>query len=62
MGLIDDVVQLGLDEAGDPLAVIESTDPNVYAWAERTFERYKRRATRIEVPGSVAAPEDTTVE
>lgn len=41
LGIIDDVVQIGVDEAGEPRALLETTDETVREWAERTFARYR---------------------
>lgn len=41
LGLLDDRVQVGVDEDGDPRALLESTNEEVRAWAERTYEELK---------------------
>lgn len=44
VGLLDDTVQIGVDEAGEPRALVETTNSKVRNWAETTFEEYKQRA------------------
>jgi len=67
VGLMDDIVQIGVDEDCEPRAIDESTDPEVRAWAERVFERYKRQGIRVDPseampPGGSATGESTTGE
>ena len=44
LGVLDDVVQVGVDEAGEPRALLESDDPAVREWALETFRSYRRAA------------------
>lgn len=48
LGLIDDTVQIGAEDAsGMQRALLEVDHPEVIAWAEKTFETYKQQATKI---------------
>lgn len=49
LGLLDDVVQVGVDEDGEPRALLESTNDEVRAWAERTYEQFRDGAEPFEV-------------
>jgi len=62
VGIIDDVVQIGVDEDGEPRAIVESTDPDVRAWAERTYERFKERAVRVDLDEVDASVDESTVK
>lgn len=45
VGLFDDqIVQLGVDDDGEPRALLETESPSVRDWATRKFEEYKRQA------------------
>lgn len=45
LGLAPGTVQIGVeDDDGIPRALLESGDEGIAAWAESTFERYRRRA------------------
>jgi predicted transcriptional regulator len=44
LGVLDDAVQVGVDEAGEPRAILESDDPAVREWALETFRSYRRAA------------------
>jgi predicted transcriptional regulator len=56
VGLLDDTVQMGVDEEGEPRAIVETTNPEVQNWAETTFTEYKQQAEQV-----VGAPEKTRV-
>lgn len=47
VGLLDGTVQIGVDDAGEPRALVESTDEAARRWAEEVFASYKRDATRM---------------
>jgi predicted transcriptional regulator len=49
VGVLDDVVQIGVDDDGTPRALLESQRSQVRAWAEDTFEEYKRLATPVTI-------------
>lgn len=50
VGVLDDTVQIGVDEDGEPRALVETTHPEVRAWAEATFEEYKQHAEPVIAP------------
>ena len=62
VGVMDEVVQIGADEAGEPRAIVESTDPAVRDWAEATYERFRRRATRVDLLEATADAEEPAVD
>lgn len=47
VGLLDDTVQIGVDEAGEPRALVETDNAEVQDWATATFEEYKQQAAPI---------------
>lgn len=47
VGLLDGTVQVGVDDDGDPQALLESTDPRVLEWAERTYRHYREAAAPL---------------
>lgn len=47
VGLLDDTVQIGVDEAGEPRALVETDNADVRSWAEATFEEYKQQAEPV---------------
>ena len=48
--LFDDTVGFELnDGSGFVPALIESDDPEVLEWAEKTYDRYKRQSTSLDV-------------
>lgn len=49
VGLLDETVQIGVDEAGEPRALVETDNAEVQDWAEATFEEYKQEANRLEI-------------
>lgn len=50
VGLLDDIVQIGADEAGEPRAIVETENDDVRLWAETTFEEYKQHAEPVISP------------
>lgn len=52
VGVFDDeFVQIGVDEDGDPRALLETDSEEALTWARDTVERYRRRADSIPEPG-----------
>ena len=48
LGIVDDTVFFGVEnEQGSPLALIETTDPNVRRWAEIEFTTVRDQATQL---------------
>lgn len=47
VGVFDDTVQIGVDEAGEPRAIVETENSEVRRWAEATFEEYKQQAAPV---------------
>jgi predicted transcriptional regulator len=48
VGINDGVVYFGIDDdKGAPLALIETDDEAIRAWAEETFESYRERSSRL---------------
>ena len=47
LGIIDEVVQLGVDEDGEPRALLESRNDAVVAWAERTLSGFREEAEPV---------------
>lgn len=43
----DDVVQIGVDEDGEPRAMIETNQRDVRTWATERLDEYERRAERL---------------
>lgn len=50
VGVLDDTVQIGVDEDGEPRALFETTGSEARRWAEAEIEDYARRATPVELP------------
>lgn len=49
LGINDDVVYLGIDnDMGVQVALVETSDPRVFAWAEEVFETYRSTALEID--------------
>ena len=49
LAVLDDRVHLGLSDAeGGNVVLIESSNTEVRAWASRTFETYRRKATHLD--------------
>lgn len=40
----ESIVQIGVDEENEPRALLETTNDEVVAWAERKFQNYKQQA------------------
>lgn len=40
LGILDDIVQIGVDEDGEPRALLETTNGDVRDWARDTYEGY----------------------
>lgn len=60
VGINDGVVYFGVDdEQGAPLALIETDDETILAWAEETFESYRREASPL-TPDGFARRQETT--
>ena len=47
LGLLDNSVQIGVDEEGEPRAMLENDSHEMQEWAENEYESYKQRAERI---------------
>lgn len=48
IGINDDIVYLGINnEMGIQVALMETTNEQIFAWAEETFEEYRKRARPI---------------
>ena len=41
VGVLDDTVQVGVDEAGEPRALLETTDPSVRDWARAKIDSFR---------------------
>jgi len=48
LGVLDDTVQLGVDENGEPRALLETDNAEVRGWAESTLDKYREQATLVE--------------
>lgn len=44
LGILDDIVQIGVDEDGEPRALLETKNATVRDWAEHTFAEYRDAA------------------
>lgn len=49
VGLLDNIVQIGVDEDGEPRALVETRDPNAREWAANKIEEYKQQADTVEI-------------
>jgi predicted transcriptional regulator len=47
LGIVDDRVQIGVDDDGEPKALTETTKPAVKEWAIGLFDRQRELATRV---------------
>lgn len=47
LGLFEETVQIGVDEDGEPRAILESDSKKVYKWAEQKYEEYDERSTPV---------------
>ena len=61
VGVIDDVVQIIVDEAEEPRALVETKSPAVRQWAEHIFHRYKRQATQLDLTSIETPVDESTV-
>lgn len=52
LGRLDDLVQIGVDQHGEPRAILDSTDATVREWAVEKYQSFKRTAQPIEVADS----------
>lgn len=50
VGLLDDTIQIGVDEEGEPRALLETTNTEVQDWAAATFEEYKQQSEPVITP------------
>jgi len=48
LGIVDETVQIGVDDDGAPMGLLEADSDGVLAWAEDRFERFKASATPLE--------------
>lgn len=48
LGILDDEVQIGVSEDGQPRALLSTESPQVFEWAEHTFVEYKSHARRVD--------------
>jgi predicted transcriptional regulator len=62
VGVMDEIVQIGTDEDGEPRAIVESTAPAVRDWAETTYDRFRGRATRVDLLEATADAEGSTAD
>lgn len=61
LGILDDIVQIGAEDAqGVPRALLETDSEDVREWAERKYAEYKQEARPLHVTGR--PPETTVVE
>lgn len=58
VGILDDVVQVGVDEAGEPRALLETTNPAVRDWARGRLDDLRASAEPIRAD-AVESPTDT---
>lgn len=47
VGLFDNTVQIGVDDDGEPRALVETDNPEVQEWAATTIQDYKRQAELV---------------
>ena len=48
VGVFDDeTVQIGVDEGGEPRALLETDCPEIRTWAHETIDEYEQQATRV---------------
>lgn len=45
--LLDETVQIGVDEGGEPRALLETESEQVRTWAEEKIETYKQQSTNL---------------
>jgi hypothetical protein len=44
LGILDDTVQMGVNEDGEPRGLLETDSEEVREWAENRYESYKQEA------------------
>ena len=44
IGILDDTVQMGVDEDGEPRGLLETDSEEVREWAENKYDSYKQEA------------------
>lgn len=49
LGVLDDLTQVGVDDDGQPRALLETDDDTVRAWAEETIESYRADAVPVDL-------------
>lgn len=49
LGLLDDIVQIGVDEDGEPRALLETTNSEVHGWAQDAYDEYLSQAQPVVV-------------
>ncbi|SEO73168.1 Predicted transcriptional regulator, contains HTH domain [Halogranum amylolyticum] len=47
VGLLDGTVQIGVDDGGEPKALVEGESPALREWAEATIDEFERAATPV---------------
>lgn len=47
LGVLDDIVQIGVDEGGDPRGLIETKNEEVREWAVNTLDKYRKQAEQV---------------
>jgi phage gp36-like protein len=50
VGLVDGTVQIGVDDDGDPQALVEGSDADLREWAADVFAGFERTATPVIPP------------
>lgn len=50
VGLLDGTVQIGVDDDGDPQALVEGSDADLREWAMGVFAEFERTATPVILP------------
>lgn len=46
VGILDDTVQIGVDENGEPRALLETDSPEIRDWAENVYTDYEQQAEK----------------
>ena len=47
LGLFEEKVQMGVDEGGEPRALLETDSEEVYEWAEQKYQEYEENAIQV---------------
>jgi predicted transcriptional regulator len=47
VGVFDETVQMGVDEGGEPRALLETDSPAVSDWADGKYEEYKQQSRKV---------------